>query len=59
VGTLASDNLVVLKREPQRLDTYDAHLQQEHSQAIKDGGQPVFRKRSITYKGDKETYYSY
>jgi hypothetical protein len=59
VGTLASDNLVVLKQGPHRLDAFDAHLQQEHHQAIKDGGPPVFRKLSITYKGDKETYYSY
>lgn len=59
VGTLASDNLVMLKQEPQRLDAFDAKLQQEHHQAIKNGGQPVFHKLSITYKGDKETYYSY
>jgi DDE superfamily endonuclease len=59
VGTLASDNLVVLKQGPQRLDAFDAHLQQEHHQAIKAGGQPVFRTLSITYKGDQETYYSY
>lgn len=59
VGTLASDNLVLLKQEPQRLDAFDAHLQQEHHQAIKNGGQPVFHKLSITYTGDKETYYSY
>ena len=59
VGTLACDDLVVLKQGPQRLDAFNAQLQQEHHQAIKDGGQPVFRKLSITYKGDKETYYSY
>ncbi|MGQ4809237.1 hypothetical protein NKDENANG_02652 [Candidatus Entotheonellaceae bacterium PAL068K] len=34
-------------------------MPQEHHQAIKEGGKPVFRKLSITYKGDKETYYSY
>lgn len=59
VGTLASDDLVVLKNGQQRVDAFDAHLQQEHHQAIQDGNQPVFRKLSITYKGDKETYYSY
>jgi DDE superfamily endonuclease len=59
VGTLASDDLVMLKQSQQRLDAFDAHLRQEHHQAIKDGRQPVFRKLSITYKGDKETYYSY
>jgi hypothetical protein len=59
VGTLASDDLVVLKQTQQRLDAFDAQLQQEHHQAIHDGSRPVFRKLSITYKGDKETYYSY
>lgn len=59
MGTLASDNLVVLKQEQQRLDAFDAHLQQEPHQAIEDGGHLVFRQRSITYKGDQETYYSY
>ena len=59
VGTLASDNIVVLKQGQQRLDAFDAQLQREHQQTIKDGGQPVFRKLSITYKGDQETYYSY
>jgi hypothetical protein len=59
VGTLASDDLVVLKQGQQRLDAFDAQLQQEHQQAIKDGEKPVFRKLSITYKGDKETYHSY
>ena len=48
VGTLASDDLVVLKQVPKRLDDFDAQLQHEHQQALKDGGQPVFRKLSIT-----------
>jgi DDE superfamily endonuclease len=59
VGTLASDNLVVLKEGQQRLDAFDTHLQQEHHQAVKTKGRPTFRKLSITYKGEKETYYSY
>jgi DDE superfamily endonuclease len=59
VGTLAADDLVVLKQGPQRLEAFETHLQQEHQQAIKDGVQPTFRKLSITYKGEKETYYSY
>src|SRR5262249_35885903 len=49
VGTLSSDDLVVLKQGPQRVETFDAHLQHEHHQAIKDGGQPVFRALSIPY----------
>jgi len=59
VGTLAADDLVVLKQGPQRLEAFETHLQQEHQQAIKDGVHPTFRKLSITYKGEKETYYSY
>jgi DDE superfamily endonuclease len=59
VGTLASDNLVILKDGQQRLDAFDAHLQQEHHQAIRQKKPPIFRKLSITYKGEKETYYSY
>jgi len=59
VGTLASDDLVVLKQKQERLKDFDSHLQQEHHKAIKEGGKPVFRKLSITYKGEKETYYSY
>ena len=59
VGTLASDDLVVLKQGPQPSDAFDVQLQQEHHQALKDGGQPVFRKLSILYKGAQETYYSY
>jgi DDE superfamily endonuclease len=59
VGTLASDNLVILKDGQQRLDAFDAHLQQEHHQAIQHKRPPIFRKLSITYKGEKETYYSY
>jgi hypothetical protein len=51
VGTLAHANLVVLKQEQQRLDAFDAHLQQEHRQTIEEGGQPVLRKLSITYIG--------
>ena len=58
MGTLARDDLVLLKQSQQRLDAFDAHLRQEHHQAIKADRQPVFRKLSITDKGDKETYYS-
>jgi hypothetical protein len=59
VGTLAAEDLVVLKQEQQRLDVFDTHLQQEHQEAVKAKGRPVFGKLSITYKGEKETYYSY
>ena len=59
MGTLAGDDLVVVQNTPQRLAAFEAHLKQEHQQALQEGGKPVFRKRSIPYKGDHETYYSY
>jgi hypothetical protein len=59
VGTLAGDDLVVLPHQSQRVEAFDAHLQQEQHQVLKKGGKPLFRKLSIPYKGDQETYYSY
>ncbi len=59
VGTLASDDRVILKDGQQRLEAFDAHLQQEHHQAMEQKNPPILRKLSITYKGEKETYYSY
>jgi len=59
VGPLASDALVVWQQAPQRLEAFDAHLQQEHHQAIKDGARPSFHQWSIPYKGGQETDYSY
>jgi hypothetical protein len=58
VGTLAGDDLVVLQQVQQKLDAFDAHLQQEHHQALKDGARPIFHQLSIPYKGAQETYYS-
>jgi len=59
VGTLTADDLVVLQQGQQRLEAFDTHLQQEHHQAVQAQGRPVFRKLSIPYKGEQETYYSY
>ena len=59
VGTLASDDLVMLNQSQQRFDAVDAPLRPEHHQAIKADRQPVLRTLSITDKGAKETYYSY
>ena len=55
VGTLASDNLLALKTGQQRLDEFDDHLKKEHQQSTQCGGNPIFRKLSITYKGDFTT----
>jgi hypothetical protein len=59
VGTLAGDDKVVLAKGEQRLDAFACHLKDEHQAAVKAGDKPVFRKLSISYKGEKETYYSY
>jgi hypothetical protein len=59
VGTLADDDLVVLQQVQQKLDAFDAHLQQEHHQALTDGARPIFHQLSIPYKGAQETSYSY
>jgi hypothetical protein len=59
VGTLAGKDQVILKRGRLTLDEFVAQLQHEHHQAVQAGDKPVFRKIGITYKGEKETYYSY
>jgi hypothetical protein len=59
VGTLACDDQVILKRGRLQLDQFSAQLKQEHLQALEEDGQPVFHKIGITYKGEKETCYSY
>jgi hypothetical protein len=59
VGTLASDDEVILQRGRLTLETFAEQLKQEHLQAVAMGGKPVFRKIGLTYKGEKETYYSY
>ena len=57
VGTLASDDTVVLTWGEERLDAFAHRLKQEHEKAIKVNQGPVFRKITIYYK--PETYYSY
>ena len=59
VGTLADDDQVILKSGHLTLKAFAERLKQEHLQALKAGGKPVFHKIGITYKGEKETYYSY
>ena len=59
VGTLADDDQVILKSDHLTLKAFAERLKQEHLQALKAGGKPVFHKIGITYKGEKETYYSY
>jgi hypothetical protein len=59
VGTLAEDDQVVLKSGRQTLKSFADRLKQEHLEAIKTGGQPLFHKITIRYKGEKETYFGY
>jgi hypothetical protein len=59
VGTLAGTDQVLLAAGTTGLDAFAAHLKEEHRQALKSGTTPVFRKITIPYKGERETYYSY
>jgi SRSO17 transposase len=59
VGTLAGDDQVILKRGRLTLEEFAQQLKQEHLQAVDTGGKPVFHNIGITYKGEKQSYYSY
>jgi hypothetical protein len=59
VGTLAGNDEVLLRRGPQRLDEFAAHLKQEHQTALAAGRPPVFKPITIRYKGQREHYFSY
>jgi len=59
VGSLAKDDEVILKRGRLTLEAFAEQLKQEHLQAVAAGDKPVFHKIGISYKGKKETYYSY
>jgi hypothetical protein len=57
VGTLNEDDQVNLQTGLLSLKDFAERLQKEHQAAPPD--QPIFRKISIAYKGQPETYYSY
>ena len=59
VGTLADDDQVLLKSGKERLDAFAERLKQEHLEALENGTKPLFRKITLSYKGEKQTYYSY
>ena len=59
VGTLASDDQVILASGPEPLGDFARRLKEEHLEAVQDGGKGIFHQITITYKGEKETYYSY
>lgn len=59
VGTLSEDDQVLLASGEKRLDEFALHLKGEHQESVEKGEEPVFRKITISYKGEKEIYYSY
>lgn len=59
VGTLAGDELLILKDGPEQLAVFAERLKHEHLDALKHDRPPVFKRITIPYKGDKEHYYSY
>jgi hypothetical protein len=59
VGTLAETDQVNLKTGPKSLKDFADQLKNEHLCALQDQTAPVFRKITIPYKGERETYYSY
>ena len=59
VGTLASNDEIILKSGRVAVETFAERLKKEHLQAVASDGKPLFRKITIPYKGEKETCYSY
>ncbi len=59
VGSLAENDVVLLRRGDQRLDNFAEQLKQEHLAAIQRGKPPLFQPITVSYKGEKERYYSY
>jgi len=59
VGTLAGSDQLNLKTGQTPLDDFAARLKQEHLDTVKHGGQPLFQRITISYKGEAEHYFSY
>ena len=59
VGTLDGDTPIKLTTGEQPVSAFAQQLQEKHHQALEAGKPPLFKKLSISYKGEKETYYSY
>jgi len=59
VGTLAGTDQVNLKTGQTTLDDFAARLKSEHLDAVQHGGQPIFQRITISYKGEPEQYFSY
>ena len=59
VGTLAGRDKINLKTGQQTLQDFAQRLKQDHLQSPASHRQVVFKRISIPYKGEQETYYSY
>ena len=59
VGTLKSNDEIVVDKGTLPLSEFDTSLIDRHQQAIQENKKPLFKPITISYKGEKETYYSY
>ena len=59
VGTLDGDTPIKLTTGEQPVRVFAQQLQEKHHPALESGKPPLFTKLSLSYKGEKETYYSY
>ena len=59
VGTLSSDDHVILSSGTKTLGEFAQQLKEEHLAAVTSSQKPVFDKITISYKKQEETYYSY
>jgi hypothetical protein len=59
VGTLKSEDEIVVDKGTLPLGQFDAALVLRHQQALTEHKKGLFKPITIKYKGEKETYYSY
>jgi hypothetical protein len=59
VGALAEDALLALASGEETVGCFAGRLRQEHRQQLAQEAAPIFRKHTIRYKGQPESYYSY
>jgi len=56
---LSINDQVILPEGGVTLEQFADELKKKHFDTVDSGGKPIFHKIGITYKGEKETYYSY
>ena len=59
VGTLTEGDKVVLQEGKVTLGAFVKRLQQEHREALRLGKPPLFKPITISFKGEREQYFSY